>query len=169
MARQLPFVVQPNKKPVLKKIGTAESGQIEIEARGYVTVGEKAMVDQSVQSVAVIAFQSTLIGIAQVEGKTPEEVYEDFSTTPAPEYLEAWTEELQEAVNALSIESAKRNIVQATALLVSRVDSEWTIQDTMELHGDLVAGLSELYVKESNASIDDIAGDDSTGGAEGKK
>lgn len=171
MARQLPFVVQPNKKPVLKTIGTEQSGQIEIEVRGYTTVGEKAMVDQSILGeVGTQGFQELLKQIAKAEGKTASEVYDDFSTTPAPEYLEDWAQEFQEAVDVLSVENSKRNIVQATALLISRVDPEWTIEDTMQQHSDLVLELSNLYVEENKRSTDDLISDDaSSGGAEGKK
>ena len=45
----LPFVVQPRLAPVIEQVGNEESGIFEIERRGYLTVAEKAMVQQATQ------------------------------------------------------------------------------------------------------------------------
>ena len=49
MAVKIPFVVQPNLKPVKEQVGTETSGKIEIERRGYVTVSEKAFVQAATE------------------------------------------------------------------------------------------------------------------------
>ena len=44
----LPFVVQPRLQPIVEQVGTEESGIIEIERRGYLSVAEKAIAQQAV-------------------------------------------------------------------------------------------------------------------------
>ena len=45
----LPFVVQPKYEPILERVGTDESGIIEIERRKYLTVQEKAIVQGAME------------------------------------------------------------------------------------------------------------------------
>ena len=42
----LPFVVQPVRKTVVERIGTEETGILEVERKGYLTTGEMAFVQQ---------------------------------------------------------------------------------------------------------------------------
>lgn len=42
----LPFVVQPKRKPITERIGSEDSGVIEVIRKGYLTSGEKAFVQQ---------------------------------------------------------------------------------------------------------------------------
>ena len=61
-------------------------------------------------------------------------------------------------------------IIQSTALLICRIDPEWTVEQTMELHPDILADLSRLFIDEDNKSVDalELAQEESEGGAEGK-
>lgn len=170
MARKLPFVVQPRQKTVVEKIGVEETGIIEIERRGYVTVGEKAMVDQAMQgSSAATQLRSLVASIAEIENKEFSEVMSDLTADAAPEYLNDWTDDIVKCFNAIGIENAKRDMLQATALLISRIDAEWTIEDTMQQHQDLVKALSDFYVEENSDDLEELAQDSENSGAEGKK
>ena len=170
MTRKLPFVVQPRKKVALEKVGTEESGIIEIERRGYITVGEKAMVDQAMQGTSASAhLRSVVFAISEAEQKTSSEVMADLSVEPSPGYLDNWAEEILECFGAITVENAKRDMVQATALLISRVDGEWTIEDTMQQSPELVKALSDFYVKENSQALEGLEQESQGGGAEGKK
>lgn len=170
MTRKLPFVVQPRKKVALEKVGTEESGIIEIERRGYITVGEKAMVDQAMQGANSSArLRSVVSAISEVEKKTPSEVMADLSAEPAPDYLDDWAEEILECFTLINVENSRRDMVQATALLISRVDSEWTIEDTMQQSPGLVKELSDFYAKENLQALEELSEEQQESGAEGKK
>lgn len=170
MTRELPFVVQPRKKVTLEKVGTEESGIIEIERRGYITVGEKAMVDQSMQGANASArLRSVVSAISEAEKKTPSKVMADLSAEPSPDYLDDWAEEVLECFNLINVENAKRDMVQATALLISRVDGDWTIEDTMQQSPGLIKALSDFYNKENSPALEALEEGPQGSGAEGKR
>ena len=60
----------------------------------------------------------------------------------------------------------KAALIQATALLICRVNEAWTIEQTMELHPDLVADLAKLYTDEDNKTIDALEEASNNSGAE---
>ena len=170
----LPFVVQPRLKPIVETIGTEFSGQIEIVRKGYLTVAEKAIVQSAMKEHNGIT-QSYIIAreIAQAEGIKPETVFEDLSTDPQPEYLNKYAEQLQQIL-ALTREHEERvKLVAATALILCRVNAEWTANDTVELHPDLQEALYALYKDEERKSVkalEDAAveADKAQEGAQGK-
>ena len=148
-ARKLPFVVQPKAKFVEVTLGSEESGQIKVEQRNYVTVGEKALTQEAMKgSHAVTDLYSFVRDIAEDSGKAPEQVLVDLSATPTPDYLLVWADDAASHLEAVNLEAGRRKMIHATAILISRVDPEWTINDTMELHSDLVDALSEFYTSE---------------------
>lgn len=157
MARKkgLPFVVQPRLKPIIDKVGTEESGIIEIERKGYLTVSEKSLVqgvssgDDGVRALFGLAGR-----IAQETGKQQSEVAQDIMVAPVPEYLIPYQEEIGMGLSAMLSFQDRSVLVQAAALLICRVDESWTIEQTMELHPDLIDGLANLYQDEENKAID---------------
>lgn len=173
MARKkgLPFVVQPRLKPVIERIGSEESGVFEIERRGYLSVAEKAIAqqasggDDSVRQLYVLAGR-----IARETGRQQAQVVTDLSEQERPEYLEAYDEEIISAMVNMVEFNDRLTIIQATALLICRIDSEWSVEQTMELHPDILADLSRLFIDEDNKSIDALerAQEESEGGTEGK-
>lgn len=169
-ARKLPFVVQP--KAVVKEVtlGTEESGQIKVEQRNYITVGEKALVQEAMKgSHAIQDLYAFVADVAKEHDKETQQVLEDLSSTPTPEYLLPYNEVALEYLEAVQGEKGRRDMIHATAILISRVDSEWTIQDTMNLHSDLVVALSEFYVKEDSGLSDALKDSADNTGAEGKE
>lgn len=170
MARSLPFIVQPKNKISKVRVGTKLSGEIEIEKRGYITVGEKAMVDQAMKDAnATAGLRSLVSRIAEAENKEYRDVFNDLTAAESPEYLDFWVGEITESFRAIALEDVRRGMFQATSLLISRVDPDWTMEDTMQQHPDLVKALAEFYVKEDAPIIEAFGEESDSSGAEGKK
>ncbi len=155
---KLPFVVQPRLKPIIETVGTEESGKIEIERRGYLTVGEKAFAQAVSSSDGSISELFTLVqSIAKESGNPSEVVFKDIQSNEGADYLDPYRERLTEKMLSLSAYEERHKLVGATALLVSRINSSWTAEDTMELHPDLIQGLYELYEDEEKKSLEAFA------------
>lgn len=153
--RKLPFVVQPRLKPVMEQIGSENSGIIEIERRGYLSVAEKAWL-QSFESED--GTQGKLHRLAiKVGGELnmdPKEALDLISTSQLQdERLIPFHAELMAVLNEMAAFQSRRRLISATCLLVNRVDSAWDVDDTMELHGDIIDALDELYNEEDARSV----------------
>jgi len=166
----LPFVVQPRLKPIIEKVGTEESGIIEIERRGYLTVAEKAIVQQATQGDDSVRAVYSLGGrIARETGKQQLDVMQDLMQAQRPEYMAPWEDEILENLISMMAYQERVNIVQATALIICRVEEAWTVDQSMDLHPDLVTGLAILFAEEDARSIEALqAAVKENGGAEGK-
>jgi len=166
----LPFVVQPRLKPIIEKVGTEESGIIEIERRGYLTVAEKAIVQQATQGDDSVRAVYALGGrIARETGKQQLDVMQDLMQPQRPEYMAPWEDEILENLISMMAYQERVNIVQATALIICRVEEAWTVDQSMDLHPDLVTGLAILFAEEDARSIEALqAAVKENGGAEGK-
>ena len=158
MARKkkgLPFVVQPRHQPILEQIGTEESGILEIERRGYVSVAEKALVQYAQEDDNSLREMYTLAGrISRESGMSVQEVISAISEQPTPAWLNQWEDEIAAVLVQMVSYQERAAVIQATALLIGRIDSSWTIDQTMELHPDLVADLALLYLDEENRALD---------------
>lgn len=157
MAKTLPFVVQPRRKPTKVQIGSEDCGILEIEARGYLTVAEKFYVSQVVNGDRSVSLMLGLSNkIAKKFKKDPQDGYKiltDFLQNKGTEDQRKIIEDnFQEEINDLTGEitrvASMRELAQATVLMRSRIDEEWTTDDTMELDSELIQGLVDLYVKE---------------------
>lgn len=152
--RQLPFVVEPRLAPIIETVGTEESGQIEIERRGYLTVSEKALLQAvTVDDDSVSQLYSLAGVIAKEQGKDTKEVFNDITSQSTDDYLEEYRERISRGLMALISFQERRSMVTATALLISRVDSAWTPEDTMRMHPDLIDDLSKLYDEEEAKTL----------------
>jgi len=159
MARKkkgLPFVVQPRLEPIIERIGTEDSGIIEIIRRGYLTVAEKTIVDQA---SADMSDQGDLLAavreIARLEKKTVSEVFALLQSEDGnKDLLEKYTEQIAMASSSAKAQTDKTKIIAATALLMCRVDNTWSVEDSMELHPDLLDALFVLYEEEDLRSIE---------------
>ena len=173
MARKkkgLPFVVQPRLQPIVEQVGTEESGIIEIERRGYLSVAEKAIAQQATQGDDSVRKMYALGGrIARETGKQQLEVMQDLMQSQRPEYMADFEDEILESMIEMMAYQERVDIVQATALIICRVDEKWTVEQSMDLHPDLIKLLSQLYVEEDKRSTEALeAAVDRDGGAEGK-
>lgn len=172
--KSLPFVVAPRLAPIKEQIGTEDSGIIEIERKGYLTVAEKSIVqgamkdDTSMSEVFLIAR-----GIAAAEGITAQQVFSDLGSEEPKEYVERHSERLAEAMGKLQAYDERTRLVAVTALLMTRVDPTWDPGDTSGLHPDMLAAIYALYQEEDRKSTEALEAaantmDKSQEGSEGK-
>lgn len=170
---KLPFVVQPKLKPVIERIGTEESGIIEVERRGYLTGAEKTFVQQiQQQDGGTLELVALSRRIAKEKKLALDKAYNIIITILTGEAtgklaaeIEAdYAEEMQRAVNSIASSRAKEDLINATCLLIHRVDSNISIGDVVELHPDLIAGLSELFREEERKSIEKLTADQEESG-----
>jgi hypothetical protein len=175
MAYKLPFVVTPRLKPIVETVGSDESGKIEIERRGYLTVAEKNFVQGALGGdTALSSMHSLAAKIARKEKKGHAEVMAAFAANEE-EYLAPYADEISGVLVAMLAYQEKYKIVAATALCVSRLSAEITVEDVLEFHPDILEGLVGLYEEEDRKSIEKLeAAADATPAnkaeqAEGKK
>jgi len=158
MARKkkgLPFVVQPRLEPIKELIGTEESGQIYIERRGYLTVGEKSIVQgASMNDTTMTDAFAVARSIARKEDLSADEVFKAMVGEGRDEYIEKYPEEIMDIANKMAEYEERNKLVAATAMLMSRVDPDWEPKQTVTLHPDLIEALYELYLDESKKSTE---------------
>ena len=156
MARKkkgLPFVVQPRRQPLVEQVGNEESGVLEIERRGYLTVEEKSLVQYALEDEHALVDMYAVAGrIAREVGVPLQQVLEEFTQQPLPSRLSPYEDEIARVLVQMMAYQEKATVVHATALLISRVDSDWTIDQTMNLHPDLIRDLAALFAEEEQRS-----------------
>ena len=153
----LPFVVQPKKNTEKIKVGNDEVGVFEIERKGYLSVAEKSFVENVTQGSDGV---SSLVRLAN-------QVAKEFKVAPEKAYIavtdamsgksnsklsvsisEKYGEELAFATSRMAESMQRRSIAAATILLQTRVNHEWTIEDTLQLDPIIVEQLTSLYDRE---------------------
>jgi len=155
----LPFVVQPKAKPQEIRIGSEESGVLSITRYGYLTAGEKAGFQQVETGKSGQTRMLKLV--TQIEKETKHKrdqiltdlgniTSDDFSP---PEYLEPYLGDIVDCLLAFDSDTANIELVKASIMLMSRVDAEFTIDEAMKLHPDLLKGLAELFDAEEQRSL----------------
>ena len=153
----LPFVVQPKKNTEMVRVGNEEVGIFEIERKGYLSVAEKSFVENVTQGSDGVSSLVRLANRVAVDNKVAAEkayaAITDAMSGKATSKLasaiaEKYEEELAYATSRMSESMQRRSIAAATILIQTRVNHEWTIQDTMELDPLLVEELTSLYDRE---------------------
>ena len=158
MARKakLPFLVQPKREPIIEKLGSEEIGTIEICRRGYLTVSEKSFMQQSQSGdTAIVGLHRLAAKVARETGRELTEITDmitkgDFSD-PA---FDPHSEELEVLISGLSAVEARTKIIAATCLIMYRCSDDWTVEQTLELHPDLIDEVYMLYLEEDQRSLD---------------
>jgi hypothetical protein len=165
---KLPFVVEPRRKPIIERIGTEESGIIEIERRGYLTTGEKAFFQQVQQydsgtteivtvsrriarrhSLGMDKAYNIAIGIISgAKNTNPNEADLVISIE------EEFAEDLTNVVKGLAASQVREELVMAACLLRYRIDPDFGIESISKIHPDLINGLAALYREEDRRSIE---------------
>ena len=152
--RGLPFVVQPKYEPILEWVGTDESGIIEIERKGYLTVQEKAIVQGAMEGDTTMTDMFMLCrDIAQKEGLKPDRVFSDMTAPVQPEYFPKYADRISACMARLTEYQDRQRMIAATAMLICRVDKDWSAEDTIALHPDLLDALYVLYMEEDQKSV----------------
>jgi hypothetical protein len=86
-----------------------------------------------------------------------------------PEYLSSFEDEILENMIEMMAYQERVDIVQATALIICRVDEKWTVEQSMDLHPDLIKLLSTLYNEEDSREVEALeSAAKQNSGAEGK-
>ena len=151
----LPFVVQPRLQAIVEQVGTEESGIIEIERRGYLSVAEKAIAQQATQGDDSVRKMYALGGRRTSEKRNQQlDVMQDLMNPQRPEYMAPFEDEILESMIEMMAYQERVDIVQATSLIICRVDQTWTVEQSMDLHPDLVKMLSTLYTEEDKRSVE---------------
>ena len=153
----LPFVVQPKKNTEIIKVGNDEVGVFEIERKGYLSVAERSFVENVTQGSDGV---STLVRLANKVAKeykvAPEKAYVAItdaisgktSAKLANSVSEDYADELAFATSRMAESMQRRQIAAATVLIQTRVNHQWTIEDTLQLDPFIVEELGRLYDRE---------------------
>lgn len=153
---KLPFVVAPRRKPILETIGSEESGKFEIERKGYLTVAEKTFIQQASASDETVGRLNRLAGrIAKEKGTQPQEVISALGAGDfAADCLAGYEADIDDIITVMSTFEQRRKIVAASCLLYFRISQDWTIEDTLGLHPDVVDALYGLFTEEDTNSVE---------------
>lgn len=163
--RNLPFVVKPKRQPEKISIGNEEVGVFEIERRGYLTVGEKAAYQQVVTNKdGVQAMKSLVAKVAEDEKISVDKASALISkvlrseelTAKEEKVLDKYTSDFLEMLEVFRRETLHTQLIMATVLLISRVDDQWTVEDTAKLDSIVIEQLSELYQAEEAKSLETL-------------
>lgn len=154
-SKGLPFVVQPRLKPIIERLGSDVSGIIEIERKGYLTVSEKAIVQNSMKEDNGLGKAFVIArDIGSKEGLNAEQVFNDLGQEPQPEYLSKYPDEVAKIMGTMIAHEEKLKLVASTALILTRINPDWDPADTVDLHPDLQADLYKLYTEEDRKCLD---------------
>jgi len=158
---KLPFVVAPKVNSRIETLGSDISGKIEVERKGFLTVGEKAFManvnnqDNVLQSVMKLsrsvashyklgqqdAYQQVVLAVTEPE-KCSCPVYDEF------------TDEIAELASLMMATEQKKQLMMAFCMLLYRVNNDITMDDIVDLHEDLIEALTQLFMDEEAKSLD---------------
>lgn len=156
---KLPFVVAPKSQSKLVKIGNENVGVIEIQKKGYLTVAEKSFVDSVMQNSDGISALVRLAGSVGRKRKIPTEkayaiLISVIDGTGSGAAVNAIADEYGHeiaTVQAQMAESVQRKSIAATTILIqTRINSDWTVEDTMTLQPELLAEFVRFYDSEES-------------------
>jgi hypothetical protein len=152
----LPFVVAPRREPIIEILGSEESGQIEIHRKGYLTVAEKSFMQQASSSDETVSLLHKLASkVAKARGVQAQEVVEMLGSGNFQDpLLEGFEDDISEIYSAMGNYEQRRKVISATCLLYFRISQDWSIEDTMEMHPDLVDALYLLFQEEDAKSTE---------------
>ena len=147
---KIPFVLKPKKEPVKEVVGNEETGAVEVLRRGFLTVGEKSLVQgANVQSGAFRELQALAARIAEKNDLTVADVMAAMGNGTILDVAGAeMADELGEVLESMQTAQYRRQVVCALAILMYRVDADISMDDVMDLHPDLIAALAAFYEEE---------------------
>lgn len=165
---KLPFVVEPRRKPIVERVGTEESGIIEIERRGYLTTGEKAFFQQVQQydggtseivTVSRRIARKHSLGMDKAYNLAVSIISGARDGTESDQELiekieEEFAEDLTSVVKGLAAGQVREDLVMAACLLKYRIDANFDIGDISTVHPDIITGLAALYREEDQRSLE---------------
>lgn len=163
---RLPFVVQPRREPVTVRIGTEESGIMEVVRKGYLTTGEKAFMQSAIGS------DETTVKIVSVSRKIANDSVVPLDTAYADvvailggksaidnrlkDIEIKYMDDFSDLLTLLTSMQTKEKLIAALCMLKYRVNPDLDINDVLTLHPDLITGLSDLYDLEERKSLEGL-------------
>ena len=171
---KLPFVVAPRANSRIETLGSEISGKIEIERKGYLTVGEKAFMANVNGQDAVLQQVMKLSRLVSKKYKIgQQEAYNEVvSAVTTPDdckhpVADHFGKEIGELGSAMLAAEHKKVFMMAYCMLLYRVDDDLSMDDIMDLHEDLVQALADLYIDEENKSTERLVKDENEEGESG--
>ena len=161
---RLPFVVQPRREPEVVRVGSDDSGILEVKRYGYLTSGEKLFMSQNTQSGEEVQELLKLSKSVSAKHKVGfREAYEAVVSAMGEEGPEdsalvkevraSYEDDLVRMGTLLAGSSQKETMLAALCMLKFRVDDNITLQEAMEVHEDLLNDLARLYRSEAEKSL----------------
>lgn len=160
---KLPFIVEPRLAPREELIGSESSGQIKVLRKGFLTAAEKAFVQAQVSEDTTTQEMVRLTRQIGQENKLDmQSAYElltlvmqgELVSDVAQKVAKDHANDVSDILTAMATMSERKTLVQALCLLIYRVDSEIGAEEIMEMHPDLIEGLSDLYLDEERRSTE---------------
>ena len=165
---KLPFVVAPRLNSRIEILGSEASGKIEIERKGFLTVGEKAFIANASSQDDILRLVLKLANAVSKQYKiSQQDAYQavvDSITDPASckyTIMDEHPAEIAELTNMMMAQEQKKSLMMAYCLLLYRVDETIEIDDVIGLHEDLVDDLVKLFHDEENKSTERLVGEGS--------
>lgn len=153
----LPFVVAPKIQKKKVKLGNEEVGIVEIEKRGYLSVAEKSFVDAVTQGGDGVSNIVKLANkISRSKKITVEKAYNfiikvlsnDITSGVCEDIAAEYSDQISE-IQTQMVDSMSRKAIAATTVLVqSRINPEWSIEDTMKLQPEMLQFFLQFYDSE---------------------
>ena len=151
----LPFVVQPRLRSIIETLGSEESGIIEIERKGYLTVAEKQFVQNATEDDTSLAQIHLLSAkIAKAKDCSVADALSAVGGAGDSRLLEGFEAEATNALSAMMVNQERQHLIHAACLLMLRLDVEVTMDDVLDMHPDLLVALAILYREEEAKSIE---------------
>jgi hypothetical protein len=155
---KLPFVVAPRLQPEVIEIGDESTcGTIEIERKGYVTVGEKAFLsaqlaeDNSTNLILSLSKKAATHFKVDVQ-KAYEAIAESFDTSSsnslANKIQEKYQEEYIALLNSIIAAEQRKKLMQAYCMILYRINPDFSANEFFELDPGLIEALSNHYRSE---------------------
>lgn len=154
---KLPFVVAPKIKTRKVRLGTEDTGIIEIEKRGYLSVAEKSFVDTVLQQsdgvtqivkLATLIARNRKISVETAYTQVVAAISAENKTKAQEEIAAEYASEISEIQSGMMESMSRKSIACTTILIQTRINPDWTIEDTMTLQPELLAEFSSFYDSE---------------------
>ena len=164
---QLPFVVAPRINPEVIQVGNENCGILSVERKGYVTAGEKSFVSNNLEEQVTSKVLDLCRKISAEYKIDMEEAYSSIvnlltgvdAGSVGKRIEKAYSESLSDIFQCMTEEQERRKLVQAFAIILYRIDSEFTVDALLELSPELIEALSDHYAAEetrTNANSEQV-------------
>ena len=154
---KFPFVIAPKIKTCKVRLGNEETGVIEIEKRGYLSVAEKSFVDSVLQQsdgvTQIVKLASTIarnrkISVETAYTQVVAAISAEKKTKAQEEIAAEYAREISDIQSGMMESMSRKSIACTTILIQTRINPDWTIEDTMTLQPELLAEFNRFYDSE---------------------